>query len=111
MREVLARQHERFERRVYTEAERDYCRSHRDPAPSYAARFAAKEAAFKALGTGWGQGVGWQNVEVVRLPGQAPTLRLSGQALIHAQSLGVKSIHLSLSHSEYSAVALVVLER
>jgi holo-[acyl-carrier protein] synthase len=111
MREILARQHDRFERRVYTDSEREYCRGHRDPAPSFAARFAAKEAVFKALGTGWGQGVGWQDVEVVRSAGQAPTVRLSGHALKHAERLGVGSIHLSLSHSEDTAVAMAMLEK
>src|SRR5207245_2299169 len=72
IREILERHGERFLARVYTEAEVAYCRTHREPAPSLAARFAAKEAAFKVLGTGWGEGVRWRDVEVVRDPRGAP---------------------------------------
>ncbi len=109
-RAVIGRQGERFVRRVFTLNEQEYCRSHRDPAPHYAARFAAKEAAFKALGTGWAKGVSWLDVEVTRKRAEAPTLHLHGAAFVHGNGLGVGKIHLSLSHSETLAVAMVVLE-
>ena len=111
LREVLRRQQDRFIRRVFTEAEQEYCRAHRDPAPHYAARFAAKEAVFKALGTGWAKGVSWKDAEVVRAAMGAPVLALHGQAEKLSLTLGARAIHLSLSHSSDSAVALVVLEQ
>ena len=80
VRQILQSQAERFVRRVFTAAERDYCNRHRDSAPHYAARFAAKEALFKALGTGWAQGVGWLDVEVGREGAAPPDLRLHGEA-------------------------------
>ena len=111
LRRALERQGDRFVRRVFTAAEQAYCRAHRDPAPYYAARFAAKEALFKALGTSWAQGVTWLNVEVLREDGGAPRLGLSGRAEEVSKALGAGAIHLSLSHSEDSAVALVILEQ
>jgi holo-[acyl-carrier protein] synthase len=111
LRRALERTGERFTRRVYTTLEREYCHRHRDPAPSLAARFAAKEALFKALGTGWARGVSWQDVEVQRAPGSPPALRLGGKAGEVARLLGVSSIHLSISHSEDYAAAVVVLEK
>lgn len=111
LREVLERQQERFIRRVFTEAEEEYCRAHRDPVPHYAARFAAKESLFKALGTGWAKGVSWKDAEVVRAATQAPALVLHGQAEKLCQTLGVRAAHLSLSHSNDSAVAVVILEQ
>jgi holo-[acyl-carrier protein] synthase len=110
IRDVMERQGARFRDRVFTPAEQEYCGRHRDPAPSYAARFAAKEAMFKAIGTGWAEGVTWQDVEVVRADSGAPGIRLSGAAARHSEQRGVKTIHLSLSHSVDSAVAMVVLE-
>jgi holo-[acyl-carrier protein] synthase len=91
-------------------AEQQYCRGHRDPAPSFAARFAAKEALFKALGTGWAQGVTWRDVEVQRDERGAPRLVLSGRAADLSKKMGTRSAHISLSHSEESAIALVILE-
>src|SRR5258708_37291493 len=80
VREVLGRYGDRFLRRVFTEGEIAYCTRHRDPAPSLAARFAAKEATMKALGTGHSRGVLWKDIEVFRLGGP-PQLRLTGAAL------------------------------
>ena len=110
LRRVLERRTERFIERVYTPLEQEFCRAHHDPIPHYAARFAAKEALFKALGTGWAQGVGWLEVEVQRRDREAPTLVLSGEAERRSQLLGTRICHISLSHSEESAVAFVILE-
>ncbi len=107
---VLERQADRFSKRVFTPAEQEYCKAHRDPAPHYAVRFAAKEATFKALGTGWARGVSWVDVEILR-PGQsAPVLTLSGEAQRHALRLGIREAHVTLSHSDEAAVAMVILE-
>ncbi len=110
MRIALERQGDRFIQRVFTPGEQGYCRAHRDPIPYFAARFAAKEALFKALGTGWSQGLTWQDVEVLRSNGGAPSLELAGKALEMSGRLGARAVHVSLSHSEEAAVALVILE-
>ena len=111
LREVLQRQQDRFVRRVFTEGEQEYCRAHRDPVPHYAARFAAKEALFKALGTGWAKGISWRDAEVVREAVKAPVLVLHGQAEKLSLALGARATHLSLSHSRGFAVAVVVIEQ
>ncbi len=110
MRRALERQGDRLMHRLFTAAEQDYCRRHRDPAPYFAARFAAKEALFKALGTGWAQGVTWLDAEVRREEGCAPRLLLCRRAAEVSKSLDARSIHISLSHSDESAVAFVILE-
>jgi holo-[acyl-carrier protein] synthase len=96
--------------RLFTPGELDYCRLQLDPTPSLAARFAAKEAFFKALGTGMGPGGGWHDVEVVRLASGRPTLVLSGRAASVAEELHVQRIHVSLTHTDETAGAFVVLE-
>jgi holo-[acyl-carrier protein] synthase len=111
IRQVLERQGERFVRRVYTAGEQEYCRAHRDSAPYFAARFAAKEALFKAVGTGWAHGVTWLDAEVCRQENGAPRLVLSGRAEEISKALGTHAIHLSLSHSESTAIAIVILEQ
>ena len=111
IRQVLERQGERFVRRIYTVAEQEYCRGHRDSAPCFAARFAAKEAFFKAVGTGWAQGVTWLDAEVCRQESGAPCLALSGRAEEISKALGTRAIHVSLSHSETAAIAIVILEQ
>jgi holo-[acyl-carrier protein] synthase len=111
VRRVLEKQADRFLRRVYSLGEQDYCRAHHDPAPYFAARFAAKEALFKALGTGWAQGVTWQDAEVQRDEKGAPRMSLGGRALEVSTELGARTIHLSLSHSEDAAMAVVILEK
>ena len=111
IREALKHRGERFVRRVYTEGEQAFCEARRDPAPHYAVRFAAKEALFKALGTGWAKGLRWQDVEVLRQEQGAPILVLRQAAEKHSQELGTRSIHLSLSHSADSALAVVILEK
>jgi len=108
--EVLERQKDRFIQRVFTAGEQEYCRAHRDPVPHFAARFAAKEALFKALGTGWAKGVSWLDVGVGREGQGAPILVLRGEAEKISQSLGARKVHLSLSHTNESAAAVVILE-
>jgi holo-[acyl-carrier protein] synthase len=106
----LERFGERMERRLFTAGERDYCRTHKDPVPHLAARFAAKEAASKALGTGMSHGVGWTQIEVLQPGGRVPELKFSGAALERFQSLGCTKSHLTLSHDGGLAIACVVLE-
>jgi holo-[acyl-carrier protein] synthase len=99
---------DRFLRRIYTPLELAKVHGSRDQ--YLAARFAAKEAAFKALGTGWGGGIRWLDVEVDNLPSGQPVMALSGAALARAGALGVRAIHLSISHTAGHAMAQVVFE-
>jgi holo-[acyl-carrier protein] synthase len=110
IRKLIEKQKGRFIDRVFTKAEQRFCQKHRDPAPHFAARFAAKEALFKALGTGWAKGVGWLDVEVQRQDRQAPVMALHGEAEKQSARLGASRVHLSLSHSDQWAVAMVILE-
>jgi holo-[acyl-carrier protein] synthase len=110
IRSVLERLKDRFISRVFTPAEQQFCSGHRDPTPHYAARFAAKEALFKAIGTGWAKGVTWLDVEVLRERQEAPILTLHGEAQRLSESMGVHKVHVSLSHSDQWAVAIVILE-
>ncbi len=110
IRDSVERYGDRFLRRVYTEAERRYCAATRYPEQSLAARFAAKEAGAKALGTGISQGVGWQDFEVGRAPGGRPLLLLHGRAQVIAEALGVGRACLSLTHTDHYAFAVVLLE-
>ena len=111
MRDVLART-PRFRTRVFTERERGYCDARgAASAQHYAARFAAKEAALKALGTGWSGGVGWRDVEVINDSSGRPVLLLSGTALELFRLSGATRAHLSLSHTAEHAVAQVLFER
>lgn len=103
---VLDRYGSRFLRRVYTPGEIDYCRGR---PPNLAARFAAKEAAMKALGTGI-RGVAWKDIEVIRHESGAPSLQLHGRAQARADRLGVRQMSLSLSHSRDYAIAFVVAQ-
>ena len=109
-RKVMERLKDRFIFRVFTPGEQEFCYAHRDPVPHFAVRFAAKEALFKALGTGWAQGVTWLDVEVHRERKDAPTMALYGQAQRLSAAKGAHTVHLSLSHSDHWAVALVILE-
>ena len=99
---------ERFLARVFTAAERSACDGRRDRATGYAARFAAKEAAFKALSVA--PGARWQDFEVTRREGSAPVLRLHGAALAAAEVRGVSRVHLTLTHDGGIAAATVLLE-
>ncbi len=107
---ALAERGDRFERRVFTPVELDQCRDRRDRLQALAARFAAKEACMKALGTGWSKGLGFRQIEVVRGEGGKPSLRLSGAAARRAEELGVVTIEVSLTHQPTMAAAVVVLE-
>lgn len=109
MRSVLARWDERFLRRVFTDAEIAYCRRRRDPVPHLAARFAAKEAVLKALGTGLRMGVNWREIEVRRERGQAPTVALSGRSRALAEARGAGRVLVSLTHDGDYALAQVAL--
>ncbi len=110
IRESLERFGRRMEARLFTRDELEYCRSHKDPLPHLAARFAAKEAASKALGTGMSAGVAFRLIEVLQPGGRVPTLRFHDAALERYRELACTASHLSLSHDGGLAVACVVLE-
>src|SRR5215472_15702588 len=109
LRRVVARWDERFLRRVFTDAEIAYCRRRRDPIPHLAARFAAKEAGLKALGTGLRLGVNWRELEVRRERGQAPTLVLSGRSREIGVARGGRRMLLALTHEGDYALAQAML--
>jgi holo-[acyl-carrier protein] synthase len=108
VRETFARYGDRFLRRVFTDAEIAYCTRQRDPVPSLAARFASKEAAMKALGTGHSHGVLWKDIEVFR-PFGPPQLRLTGGALRRFEAMGGRRSLLTITHAETLAMAQVML--
>jgi holo-[acyl-carrier protein] synthase len=111
MRQLLERKGERALSRLFTEGERAYAATHREPARQLAARAAAKEAAFKALaGNDLARAIGWREMEVVSRSGHAPVLLLHGRARERAHELGVVRVHLSITHSETTAAAFVVAE-
>jgi holo-[acyl-carrier protein] synthase len=110
IRDSLARFGDRFINRIYTEGEKEYCSKSANPALHYAARWAAKEAAFKALGTGWSAGVKWKDIEVIRLPSGKPELYVYGEALAHATAIGTKRFHVSLTHDQLISCAVVIFE-
>jgi len=111
IREAIERFGDRFVRRVYTPAEIAYVERRRAGRfERYAARFAAKEAGMKAIGTGWRHGVRWQDFEVANLPSGKPTLRFHGKAAEFAERLGVKNIALSLTHTAETGLAVLTLE-
>ena len=110
IRGAIERFGDRFLRRIYTQGEIRYCESKANRVERYAARFAAKEAAMKALGTGWNHGVRWQDCEVVRQPGGRPTMHFHGRAGEFAARLNVKQAALSISHTAEQAIAQVILE-
>ena len=107
---AIARRGEAFLRRVFTPAEIAYCERHRNRYERYAGRFAAKEAAMKALGTGWRRGVRWVDIEVIRLPGGKPSLQLRGRAKEFADRLEVRNIALTITHTGDTALAQVIFE-
>jgi holo-[acyl-carrier protein] synthase len=107
---LLERHPERGAKRLFSSSEREYCLGCGRPAESFAARFAAKEAFFKALGTGWSGGAAWTEVEVLSSPSGAPLLRIGGVSRRLAVERGVERAHLSLTHTEGLAGACVVLE-
>jgi holo-[acyl-carrier protein] synthase len=110
IREAIERHGQRFIERIYTPAEIAYVERKANRYERYAARFAAKEAGMKAIGTGWKRGVRWQDFEVTNLPSGRPTLQFHGAAAKFAESLGVRNIALSLTHTAVQAMAVVILE-
>jgi holo-[acyl-carrier protein] synthase len=110
IRQSIERFGERFLQRVFTPGEILYCDSKANRFERYAARFAAKEAAMKALGTGWNHGVRWRDCEVARMPGGRPTMAFHGKAGEFAAKLGVKNVALSITHTAEQAMAQVILE-
>src|SRR5437763_13612046 len=109
MRDVIDRWQDRFLRRVFTEQEIAYCRAWRDPVPHFAARFAAKEAGLKALGTGLRLGVRWHELEVRRERGQPPVLVLSGRSRAIGEARGGRRMLLTLTHEGEYACAQAML--
>jgi holo-[acyl-carrier protein] synthase len=110
IREAIERRGVRILNRLYTLKEQAYCERSRNKYERFAGRFAAKEAAMKALGTGWRRGIRWVDLEVVREPGRRPTMMLHGEAKKLAQRLGVKHIAMSITHTETQALAQVIFE-
>jgi len=100
----------RFLERVFTAEEIRYCESKANKAERYAGRFAAKEAAMKAIGTGWNHGVTWRDVEVRRAPGSRPAIEFHNKAGEFFRKLGAARAHLSITHTKDSAMAQVILE-
>lgn len=107
---AIERHGEVFLRRIFTAKEREYCERFRNKFERYAGRFAVKEAAMKALGTGWSRGVRWVDIEVARQKGGRPTLVLAGEARKIADRLGVKHMALSITHTAAQAWAQVIFE-
>ena len=106
----IRRYGDRFLHRIFTPREIEYCQRKKNAAESFAARFAAKEAGAKALGTGISHGVNWLEIEVGRQPGGRPTLHFHGRAAEFAARLGVRRVALSITHTRELAMASVVLE-
>jgi holo-[acyl-carrier protein] synthase len=110
IRDAITRYGERFKKRVFTDREITYAERKANLYERYAARFAAKEAGMKALGTGWRGGIGWRDFEVTNLPSGKPTLCFHGKAGELASKLGVRNVALSLTHTGEQAMAMVILE-
>ena len=108
VRDLLNRHGVRFKERTFTESERRYCDANADPAMHYAARFAAKEAVAKALGTGFADGVSWDDIEVLRAENGQPSIALHGGAKTRAKELGIRSVLVTLTHTKDAAAASVV---
>jgi holo-[acyl-carrier protein] synthase len=100
----------RFLDRVFTERERAYCLSRHRPAESLAARFCAKEAVMKCLGSGWAKGLGFRQIEIERDAAGAVQVRLSGEAAARAAARAIRTVHLSLTHTDDVATAFVVAQ-
>lgn len=110
MRQAIERHGQRFLSRVFTAREIAYSERKANRYERYAARFAAKEAGMKALGTGWRGGISWRDLEVTNLASGRPTLALHGKAAEISNGLGVRTISLSLTHTAEQALAMVILE-
>jgi holo-[acyl-carrier protein] synthase len=107
---AIERRGQTFLRRIFTPKEIEYCERFKNKFERYAGRFAAKEAAMKALGTGWRHGIRWIDLEVVRERSGRPTISLAGEAAKIAGQLGVRRISLSITHTEVEALAQVIFE-
>ena len=107
----LSRGDDRFQRRLFTDREIAYCERKKFKGLHYAARFAAKEAFLKALGTGLGGGLSWKDVEIVNNEAGKPTLRLDGKARLLAERLGLTGLQVSLTHVKDTAAAVVIIEK
>jgi holo-[acyl-carrier protein] synthase len=110
LREAMERYGDRFKHRIFTDREIAYSERKANLYERYAARFAAKEAGMKALGTGWRSGIGWRDFEVTNLSSGRPTLAFHGRAGEMANRLGVRNVALSLTHTRDQAMAMVILE-
>jgi len=110
IRQSIARYGDRFVNRIYTAGERAYALSKANQAERFAARFAAKEAGMKAIGTGWRGGVTWKDFEVVNERSGRPTLQVTGVAREIADRMGVERISISLTHTSELAFAMVIVE-
>jgi holo-[acyl-carrier protein] synthase len=110
LREAMERYGDRFKHRIFTDREIAYSERKANLYERYAARFAAKEAGMKALGTGWRGGIGWRDFEVTNLSSGRPTLAFHGRAGEMANRLGVRNVALSLTHTRDQAMAMVILE-
>jgi holo-[acyl-carrier protein] synthase len=108
--QAIARYGNKFLERIFTDGEIAYADRKANRAERYAARFAAKEAGMKALGTGWTGGIAWRDFEVANLPSGRPTLRFHGKAAQIAEKMGVRNVALSLTHTREQAMAVVILE-
>jgi len=106
----LQRHGERFTKKIFTPAEIAYCEKFKNRGERFAARFAAKEAAFKALGSGWRKGIRWLDVEVIHQPSGKPELVLTGRAQEMARELRVTRMSISISHSDRYVMAQVIFE-
>ncbi len=100
---------ERFQTRIFTESEREYCQKQKRPELHFAGRFAAKEAIAKAFGTGIGKEIGWLDMEIIRKPSGEPDVKLTGSALKFAESKGVQQVKVSLTHAKHYAAANAVI--
>ena len=100
----------KFEARVFTSKEIDYCRSKADPFKHFAARFAAKEAVLKSLGTGMAEGISWKDMEILNQESGQPVLSLSGKGRDIFESLNLRNIHISMTHDKSYAVAQAIAE-
>jgi holo-[acyl-carrier protein] synthase len=110
LKEVIDRRGGRFLSRVFTDRERDYCDGRPMPCMHYAGRFAVKEAVLKAIRTGMIKGISWHDIEVRIGPLGEPSVTLSGGAAARAENMGVKAMHVSISHTEHYAVASAVAD-
>lgn len=108
--EAIEKYGDRFLRRIFTETEIEYCSTKKAAALHYAGRFASKEAAFKALERGWGGELSWKEIEITNEPSGAPRLHFYGKALETANQKKVNAAHVSISHIQDLATAVVVLE-